>query len=304
MKTPEEFAEAMRERGVVAPRRPEGDFVVTAHREKRSINVWWSEIDTLARAIAASDLAFGVAMFVMVVNAIAATVSLVAHTTILGISPYAYIDAGMFGIIGCGIRRRSRSAAVVGLMLFLFEKVYQFVTLPATLAGLGMAVFITTALVGGVRGNFAYQRFVPDGYREDAKSFTVGGVDLRRPLEVWVTALLCVIILYKLLVGWVGGNLLWFALKAAVLVFTAVTFFAIFQRPSWGRAVAGVFSLLIALLMFSIAALTHALTARAEAEVWVVLGAPALLYVYAMWLGRPVRDYFTAASTRARTSMP
>ena len=108
MKTPEEFAEAMKDRGVTLPGRPEGDFVVTPRKETKPANRWWPEVDTLDKAITASNAGFWVAMVVAVLNAIVATISLVQHTTIGGVGAYGYVDAGLFALAGWGIRCRSR----------------------------------------------------------------------------------------------------------------------------------------------------------------------------------------------------
>jgi len=292
LKTPEEFAEAMKDRGVAAPGGPTGDFVVTPRKKTKPANMWWPEVGTLDQAIAASNLGFLMAMFVAVVNAIAATISLVQHTTIGGINAYGYVDAGLFALAGWGIRCRSRMAAVAGLLFFLLEKVYQFATQPKAAMGLLMALFILGGFTSAVRGTFAYHRLVPEGHDANAKPIMLLGVDLRRPMTIWVTALLCVAVLYKVAMGWVGENLLFFVIRAVAFVLAAMTLHAIFQRPAWGRILTAFFSLCVAALMVFIAVMIRPPSVEHGVAVWVVLVIPAMLYVYAACFGKPVRQYF------------
>ena len=159
MKTPDEFAEAMKGQGTYPPVRPAGPFVVSATRKTKPTHFYWPAISNLEESLQALNLAVGAALFVAVVNAVVATISLVQHTAILGITPAGYIDASLFAIVGWGIHRRSRVAAVAGLSLFVAEKIYQFATLPKALVGIAMAVILLAFFVSGVRGTFAYHRF-------------------------------------------------------------------------------------------------------------------------------------------------
>ena len=145
MKTPDDFAEAMKGR-------------VSAQKRAKPANAWWPPVDTLDEAIKASDTGFWVAMIVAGMNALIATISVIQHTTIIGVDGSAYVDAALFAVIGWGIRRRARVSAVAGLLLFILEKVFQFITQPGSFMGWGVAVFLLLGFVGGVRGTFAYHR--------------------------------------------------------------------------------------------------------------------------------------------------
>ncbi|MGN6094070.1 MAG: hypothetical protein ACTHOL_17105 [Luteibacter jiangsuensis] len=278
MKTPDEFAEAMKGR--------------VSARKSKPANVWWPDVGNLDQASSASDMGFAAASLVAGVNAIAATLSLVLHTAVIGVDASAYVDATLFALAGWGIRRRSRVAALAGLLLFLFEKVYQLITQPKSIMGLALALVLLMGFVNAVRGNFAYHRFVPEGFVPEEKPIMVLGVNLRRPFAIWITALLCLAVLYKVVMGWVGANLYFFAFRAAALILVAMTFHAIFQRPAWGRALTAVFSLLVAAFLVFVAATSHPPTMAAELLVWAMLVGPAALYAYAMCLGRPIRKYF------------
>lgn len=273
--------------------------MVSPQRKTKPANMWWPDVGTLDQAITASNGGFMVAMLVAAINAVVATISLVQHTAIAGIDANGYVDAGLFALAGWGIRCRSRVAAIAGLLFFLLEKVYQFTTQPKALMGLWLAIIILVGFVGGVRGTFAYHRLAPAGFAEEAKPIMVMGVDLRRPLAIWITALLCLVILYKLVMGWVGGTLVLFGLKTAVLVLAAMTFLAIFKRPAWGRTVASLFSLLVAALLVFVAAKSRPTSIAAEMMIWVILGGSAALYVYAMCVGKTIRAYFAKAKVVA-----
>jgi hypothetical protein len=167
LKTPDEFAEAMKERRPYSPKRPEGDFVVSAARDSKQTNVYWPEIKNSEQAVQASNMGFGAALFVAAVNALISTISVLQHAAIFGVSAAGYVDASLFALIAWGIRCRSRVAAVAGLSLFLLEKIYQFATQPKAVLGLLMAAALLALFISGVRGTFAYHRFssavAPDG---------------------------------------------------------------------------------------------------------------------------------------------
>ena len=73
--------------------------------------------------------------------------------------PWTLIDIGLFLLVAWGISRHSRLAAVLGLLLSLFERITMWMT--HGLAG-GGGVFLTLLLVlsfvHGIRGTFAYHR--------------------------------------------------------------------------------------------------------------------------------------------------
>ena len=163
MKTPEEFAEAMKGKGSSRFQRPDGPFVVSATKRSKPTNVYWPEIKNLQDAVQASNLGFGAALLIAIINAGFATFSLVQHTTILGVSALGYVDSAAFALVAWGIRCRSRIAAVFGLGLFLLEKINQLSTQPKSFMGLGLAVVLLLFFISGVRGTFAFQRLASLG---------------------------------------------------------------------------------------------------------------------------------------------
>lgn len=110
----------------------------------------WPDVDTLERAKAASRQGMWAALLVAGVTAVGAQFHL------LGLDALAFFDAGLFAMIGLGLYRVSRVAAVCGLLIFAAERVYMFVDKQIT--GGVLALVILLAFVTGGRGAFAYHR--------------------------------------------------------------------------------------------------------------------------------------------------
>ena len=75
----------------------------------------------------------------------------------LGVGASAVVDALLFIMVGFGIWRYSRVAAVSGLLLFIAERLFLWAT--ARHRPGGLAVLLLLGFVNGVRGTFAYHRF-------------------------------------------------------------------------------------------------------------------------------------------------
>ena len=92
-----------------------------------------------------------------------------ALTAVLAIfaNPAALVDAGLFTLIGSGLRKGLRTAAVGGFALYLLEQIVSVLTagIPSV-----MAVFIFVILFNGIRAAYAYQRF-----RRNPAAPTTGG---------------------------------------------------------------------------------------------------------------------------------
>ena len=73
-----------------------------------------------------------------------------------GIGASALLDAAIFAAIAFGIKRRSRFAAVAGLILYILERLYMMQRTGA--GGLVMGVIFTLLFINAVRGAFAYHR--------------------------------------------------------------------------------------------------------------------------------------------------
>ena len=87
-----------------------------------------------------------------------------AKSAVMGIDSGAFVDAALFLMVAWGIHRCSRIAAVLGLVLYLFERAntaYVSVTSSGSPNPV-MLIVITVAFVNSVRGTFAFHRFKQD----------------------------------------------------------------------------------------------------------------------------------------------
>lgn len=121
---------------------------------------YWPTFGNIADAEQASNQGFWAAVFCAVVTAVVATISLLSNHTVMGINAFAYADVLFLAIIAWRIRARSRVFAVIGLALFVFEKIFQFATQPQAYFGIFMAVVLLFCFINGVRGTFAYHRML------------------------------------------------------------------------------------------------------------------------------------------------
>jgi len=118
---------------------------------------WWPDIRDRETARKTARQAIWAAIFVVVVTLVFATLAAFG-TSVAGISPAAFLDAAIFGIIAIGIWRMSRVAAVAGLVLFVLERLLMFPENHST-GSLIVGIAIAIAFANGVRATFAYHRF-------------------------------------------------------------------------------------------------------------------------------------------------
>jgi hypothetical protein len=78
----------------------------------------------------------------------------------------ALIDAVLFGLIAFGIYKLWRTAAVIGLVLFISEKIFMvaigFSSPVQSSSALIVALILVVCFVNGVRGTFAFHRLRKD----------------------------------------------------------------------------------------------------------------------------------------------
>lgn len=98
----------------------------------------------------------GVSAFVSVVTAIIGIMSLAGHP-VFGMDGWVLIDAALFGAIAWRIFRLSLPWSIVGLLLFLGEKVYMFMGHPVAHGNIIVAFFFFLAYVNAVRGGLYLQ---------------------------------------------------------------------------------------------------------------------------------------------------
>jgi hypothetical protein len=104
--------------------------------------IFWPDVDSVAGADEAITLGYTAAFAVAIVTAV---LSLIPG---LG-SAAGLVDAAIYGLLGLGIQRKWRTAAVAAFLLFVAGVVFSV----ASGQGVGiLAAFVFVGLVNGVRG--------------------------------------------------------------------------------------------------------------------------------------------------------
>ena len=121
-------------------------------------NFFWPEVDTIENAKAASRTGAWAAIFVAAMTGIAAILSYLGIQVFgqVKITMWSLIDCALFIVIAWGLFRYSRVAAVIGLFLYIAERIDMLASGP--IAGLLVTVIVILIFIGAVRGTFAYAR--------------------------------------------------------------------------------------------------------------------------------------------------
>jgi hypothetical protein len=307
VKTPEEFAEAMKGKETFALKRsPGGSFILGAPK-KRIVprNVLWPEITNAEEADHATKMGSGAATVIAAVTAIIATVTVFTNAPILGINATAYIDVTIFAFIAWGIRCRSNFVAVAGLVIFALDKGHQFWVQPKSLAGLTVSIFLFCGFISGVRGTRAYWRFEPERAAAQARSFKL----LWKTPGIWMTLVLSGLAILAL-----GLHLLqvlqaflhpqapgaagpaitaWgYTRTALVMTVAAAAIFAIARRPHWGRLSCIVFAILLAASWVWLLTFRVSIDETSGVMAWAFSVGFLFVYLCAICLSEGVEEYF------------
>jgi hypothetical protein len=123
-----------------------------------AVNAWWPDVSNREGAEKAIQYGFWAASIVASITAIVAFLAIVFHKAILGIDGMGLIDGVLFAVVGFGINRKSRVAAIAGLGLYVVERVYMLKNGGATSGGGFMTAILALYFLHGVRGTFAYRK--------------------------------------------------------------------------------------------------------------------------------------------------
>ena len=120
---------------------------------------WWPSVTDKEEAKRTAQQGAGAAVFVTAVTTLLAVLAIfgvqIGARILPGFSALSLIDAGLFAIVAWRIYRMSRAWAVVGLLLYVVERVYA-VSVRGSTAGIVVGVVLLLGFVNGVRGTFAY----------------------------------------------------------------------------------------------------------------------------------------------------
>lgn len=131
----------------------------------RKLNqLYWPDVGDAEGARRAAGYAAGAAFCVSGVNAFVAIVSRFG-IAIPYMDIWSLLDAALFAILGIGIRRMWRSAAIIALLLFIIVRIAAGRANGLIVATISLIVvaILTVFFISGVRGTFAYHKFVKEG---------------------------------------------------------------------------------------------------------------------------------------------
>jgi hypothetical protein len=119
-------------------------------------NKWyWEDVEDIGGAEKAINGGFWAAVIVACITTVVAALSL-AGVKLFGIDASAFLDAAIFAGIAFGIKRKSRFAAVAGLVLYVIERIYMLQR--GGVAGIFSGIVFTLLFINAVRGTFACHR--------------------------------------------------------------------------------------------------------------------------------------------------
>jgi uncharacterized membrane protein YfhO len=133
--------------------------------------LWPNTLDLESARKACKSAAVG-AFIVAGLTAIVAAISLGGSTIIAGINGWAFLDAGIFALLGLFVWRCSRVAAVITLAMFILERVMMMAQ--NGIAGFPVALILLYYFIVGVRGAFAYHRMQSETAKATAAGGTIG----------------------------------------------------------------------------------------------------------------------------------
>jgi hypothetical protein len=141
----------------------------------------WLKVDSRRRAQNAIEEGFWAATFVAVMAAFFVLIDVMKDPDQYAIQ--GLLSVIVFGFIAFGIRRRSRAAALIALLLYVSDRVFALISTGH--GNLVLPVFITLAFLNAVRGTFAYHRFpvLPANLPSVEQSFRAMGSSPRRSEE-------------------------------------------------------------------------------------------------------------------------
>jgi len=127
-------------------------------KPKPKYDWWWPDVSSAEFAEKAVRQGMWAAIVVAGITALVAAYAAGSGTKVGGfVDAWSFVDAVIFGAIAIGIYRKSRFAAVAGLIMFLLEKALQ-VQSGMSAGAMFMAVVFALCFAHAVRGTYSLHR--------------------------------------------------------------------------------------------------------------------------------------------------
>lgn len=124
----------------------------------------WPPIDDVSDSIKVARSGSAAAFLCAIVTGALTWFSTKGHSLIEGLSALAYIDAVIFLIVGFGILKMSRIAALAGLGIYIWGKYDLWQTMgPSAFRAPYLIILFTIYFINSVRGTFAYHSMKEKG---------------------------------------------------------------------------------------------------------------------------------------------
>lgn len=128
----------------------------------RGLRNLWPDVRDAESARVAARQAFQVAAIVAALDAVFGVMAL-AGVKVGPFDAWILFDGSLFAVVAWRTYRPSKVWSVIGLALMLAEMGYKVAAQPTTVGAI--SVFLLLGSINGVRGAFAYSRFVSDGVK-------------------------------------------------------------------------------------------------------------------------------------------
>ncbi len=120
----------------------------------------WPKIVDLETAVEASRQGVWAALIVTLVTAGITAFNLITGSNLFGLDASAFLDVFVMVLIAWGVHRKSRFAAVSGLVLYLCAQVILQSAREDATIGVAIGMILTLMFVNAARGTFAYHKYL------------------------------------------------------------------------------------------------------------------------------------------------
>lgn len=116
---------------------------------------FWPEVNTADSALTAIRLGIYSCILLTYIYAGRILIGLLSGARI---DPLGYLDPVLFALLAFGLYRKSRTAAVLGILIFLASVIYSWVNVGLTCISMAIEILLAIGLLNGIRGTYAINR--------------------------------------------------------------------------------------------------------------------------------------------------